>query len=85
MDTFPHEIFRCPLTAAPLRPATVEELQSFNLAKQSGPPVTLGDGTKLTYPWDGAWRTIDDPAVWYPVLDGIPVLTPDAGQKSAES
>ena len=83
MDPFPHEIFRCPLTAAPLRPATAEELSAFNRAMEGASPTVLGDGTKLTYPWNEAWRTTTEPATWYPVFNGIPVLTPDAGKSLA--
>lgn len=79
MDPLPHEIFRCPLTAAALRPATADELQSFNHTMESAAPTTLGDGTRIPYPWKEAWRTVDEPMIWYPVFEGIPVLTPDAG------
>lgn len=80
MEPFPHEIFRCPLTAAPLRPATAEELRVFNQRMENETPVLLGDGTKLPYPWAEAWRTTTEPPTWYPVYGGIPVLTPDAGR-----
>jgi uncharacterized protein YbaR (Trm112 family) len=82
MDPFPHEIFRCPLTAAPLRPATKKDLSVFNQAMEGMESFTLGDGTRISFPWDEAWRTTIDPATWYPVVGGIPVLTPDAGKLS---
>lgn len=82
MEPFPHEIFRCPLTAASLRPATEEELSAFNREMAGCRAITLGDGTRIEHPWREAWRTTGEPAIWYPVIDGIPVLTPDAGKQT---
>lgn len=82
METFPYEIFRCPVTGEGLRPVTAPELTAFNQAHAQSAPPTLGDGTTVTFPWEAAWRTTADPATWYPVIDGMPVLVPDSAVRA---
>ncbi len=78
MNTFPVEIFRCPVSGDSLRPASPDELAAFNQAHCQSPPRTLGDGTVVGFPWENGWRTVTEPATWYPVIHDIPTLVPDA-------
>lgn len=71
------EIFRCPVSGFPLRLATAEELAQLNQFLAGQNVRVLGDGTRLASPWQGAW-CVDKTNGFYPVVHGIPILTPDA-------
>ena len=78
MKTFPPEIFRCPLDGFALRHATPAELAELNVWLAGQPPRALGDGTVLHAPWQDAWKADGPGGKFYPVVNGIPVLVPDA-------
>ena len=79
------EIFRCPVTGSAVVAATATELAGFNAWLAGQPARVLGDGTKLPACWPAAWKTCGTgrPCIWYPLVDGIPVLVPDAATEWA--
>lgn len=87
MSDLPIEIFRCPLTGSPLVAATAAELAAFNAWLTGQPARVLGDGTSLPATWSAAWKTAPPtgPSVWYPLVDGIPILVPDAATPWGQS
>lgn len=76
-------LLRCPHTGLPLREAGADELARWNRRLGAGVPRSLPDGTVLQAPF-AAGLVAADGSVFYPVVDGVPVLTPDGGFRAAD-
>ena len=76
-------LLRCPHTGLPLREAGTDELAHWNRLLEAGAPRALPDGAVLQAPF-AAGLVAADGSVFYPVVDGVPVLTPDGGFQAAE-
>ena len=78
MDPAVLSLLRCPNSGQTLRAAGAEELAGWNDVLVRTGPRTLPDGFVLAPPFSAALLT-EDGTILYPVVDGLPVLTPDGG------
>jgi uncharacterized protein YbaR (Trm112 family) len=69
--------FHCPESGVKLHLSDAKSLEKWNNALK-GVVRTLPDGTTLAAPFESAYIT-DDNRKFYPLLDGVPILTPDGG------
>ena len=78
MDPVVLALLRCPNSGQALREAGAEELAAWNDDLVRTGPRTLPDGFELKPPFSEALLA-QDGTILYPVVDGLPVLTPDGG------
>ena len=78
MDPVLVSLLRCPNSGQALRVAGADDLAEWNDVLVGTGPRTLPDGFVLCPPFSEA-LIAQDGSVLYPVVDGLPVLTPDAG------
>jgi len=71
-------LLQCPHTGLPLREAGTDELARWSRMLEAGAPRVLPDGAVLRPPF-AAGLVSSDGSVFYPLVDGVPVLTPDGG------
>jgi uncharacterized protein len=74
-DKVPLATYVCPLDRSPLSPANAQMIARLNRAIAAG-KVTNRAGRPVQEPIDGGLLRADQ-TLFYPILDGIPLLVPD--------
>jgi uncharacterized protein YbaR (Trm112 family) len=69
------DLLRCPVSKAPVRLATLEELREINRLALEGKLVTRG-GTRIREAF-GECLVCDETKACYPIRDGLPVMLVD--------